>query len=106
MERGIKHSYTNSYTKNKLSEVGREDFQKWNKSAQKVDFVIAGSIKFRIFNCRKLKNSYTYSDTKIRSKHEKTAIESSLLRFLCGATGNTFRVKLCGSLGVIIQLYN
>lgn len=45
-ERGIKHSYTNSYTKNKLSEVGREDFQKWNRSAQKVDFVIAGSIKF------------------------------------------------------------
>ena len=46
MERRIKHSYTNSYTKNKLSEVGREDFQKWNRSAQKVDFVIAGSIKF------------------------------------------------------------
>ena len=44
--KGNKHSYTNSYTKNKLSEVGREDFQKWNRSAQKVDFVIAGSIKF------------------------------------------------------------
>jgi len=46
MERRIKHSYTNSYTKNKLSEVGREDFQKWNRSAQKIDFVIAGGIKF------------------------------------------------------------
>ena len=45
-ERGIKHSYTNSYTKNQLSEVGSEDFQKWNRSAQKADFAITRSIKF------------------------------------------------------------
>ena len=30
-------------------------------------------------------------DTKIPSKHEKTATESLLLRFLCGATGNRTR---------------
>ena len=36
-------------------------------------------------------NSYTYSDTKVAAKHEKTAIEASLLRFLCGATGNRTR---------------
>ena len=45
-KRGTKDSYTNSYTRNQLSEVGRKDFQKWNGSAQKADFAIAGSIKF------------------------------------------------------------
>ena len=39
----------------------------------------------------KLQNSYTYSDTKIPSKHEKTAIEASLLRFRRGVTGNRTR---------------
>ena len=42
----ISNSFWKSIRINKLSEVGREDFQKWNRSAQKVDFVIAGSIKF------------------------------------------------------------
>ena len=46
MERRIKHSYTNSYTKNQLAKVDRKEFQKWIRSAQKADFVIAGSIKF------------------------------------------------------------
>ena len=32
-------------------------------------------------------NSYTYSDTKIPSKQEKTATESLLLRFRRGVTG-------------------
>ena len=36
---------------------------------------------------QKLQNSYTYSDTKIPSKHEKTATEALLLRFFRGVTG-------------------
>ena len=54
-------------------------------------FKVAGSIKFRIFNCRKLQNSYTYSDTKVAAKHEKTATEALLLRFRRGVTGNRTR---------------
>ena len=46
LERGIKHSYTNSYTKNQLAKVDRKEFQKWIRSTQKAYFVIAGSIKF------------------------------------------------------------
>ena len=38
-------------------------------------------------------NSYTYSDTKITVKHEKTATEVLLLRFVCGATGTTFEER-------------
>ena len=91
MERRIKHSYTNSYTKIQLLKVSHEVSQKWNRSALEADFAIAGSIKFRIFNCRKLQNSYTYSDTKITVKQEKTATEVLLLRFVCGATGNRTR---------------
>ena len=41
-----RNSYTNSYTKNQLAKVYRKEFQKWIRSAQKADFVIAGSIKF------------------------------------------------------------
>ena len=48
-------------------------------------------IKFRIFNCRTYQNSYTYSDTKLSQKQQKTATEALLLRFCCGATGNRTR---------------
>ena len=40
------------------------------------------------FNCRMYQNSYTYSDTKLSQKQQKTATEALLLRFCCGATGN------------------
>mgnify|MGYP003424134019 CR=1 FL=1 len=102
-------SYTNSYTYSytRFSALGKiyKIFKIGRSDSYRQDFKVAESIKFRIFNCRKLQNSYTYSDTKIRSKHEKTATESLLLRFRRGVTGNTFGVKLCGSLGVVIQLY-
>ena len=52
----------------KIFKIGHSD-------SYRQDFKVARSIKFRIFNCSKLQNSYTYSDTKILSKHEKTAIE-------------------------------
>ena len=43
------------------------------------------------FNCRAYQNSYTYSDTKLSQKQEKTATESLLLRFRRGVTGNRTR---------------
>ena len=47
-----------------------------------------------IFNRKSVESpdySYTYSDTKITVKQEKTATEVLLLRFVCGATGNRTR---------------
>ena len=66
-------------------------FKIGHSDSYRQDFKVAASIKFRIFNCRKLQNSYTYSDTKLSQKQEKTATEALLLRFLCGATGNRTR---------------
>ena len=87
-------SYTNSYTYSytRFSALGKiyKIFKIGHSDSYRQDFKVAGSIKFRIFNCSKLQNSYTYSDTKIPSKYEQTAIEASLLRFVCGVTGNTF----------------
>lgn len=78
-------SYTNSYTYSytRFSALGKiyKIFKIDHSDSYRQDFKVAGSIKFRIFNCRKLQNSYTYSDTKIRSKHEKTSTELLLLRF-------------------------
>ena len=88
-------SYTNSYTYSytRFSALGKiyKIFKIGHSDNYRHDFEVAGSIKFRNFNCRKLQNSYTYSDTKIRSKHEKTATEVLLLRFRRGATGNRTR---------------
>ena len=88
-------SYTNSYTYSytRFSALGKiyKIFKIGHSDSYRQDFKVAGSIKFRIFNCSKLQNSYTYSDTKIRSKHEKTATESLLLRFRRGVTGNRTR---------------
>lgn len=49
------------------------------------------SVLFYYVYRQRLQNSYTYSDTKIPSKHEKTATEALLLRFCCGVTGTTFK---------------
>ena len=86
-----RNSYTNSYTR--FSALGKiyKIFKIGHSDSYRQDFKVAGSIKFRIFNCRKLQNSYTYSDTKIPSKHEKTATEVLLLRFRRGVTGNRTR---------------
>ena len=70
-------------------------FKIGHSDSYRQDFKVAASIKFRFFNCRKLQNSYTYSDTKILSKHEKTAIEASLLRFVCGVTGTLYLPNYC-----------
>lgn len=87
-------SYTNSYTYSYTRFLGHKKIYKIFKighsDSYRQDFKVAGSIKFRIFNCRRLQNSYTYSDTKIRSNHEKTATEALLLRFCCGVTGTSF----------------
>ena len=51
------------------------------------------SVLFYYVYRQRLQNSYTYSDTKIPSKHEKTATEALLLRFCCGATGTTLALR-------------
>ena len=88
-------SYTNSYTYSytRFSALGKiyKIFKIGHSDSYRQDFKVAGSIKFRILNCRKYQNCYTYSDTKIPSKHEKTATEALLLRFRRGATGNRTR---------------
>ena len=88
-------SYTNSYTYSytRFSALGKiyKIFKIGHSDSYRQDFKVAGSIKFRILNCRKYQNCYTYSDTKIPSKHEKTATEALLLRFRRGVTGNRTR---------------
>ena len=88
-------SYTNSYTYSYTRFLGHKKIYKIFKighsDSYRQDFKVAGSIKFRIFNCRTYQNSYTYSDTKLSQKQQKTATEALLLRFLCGATGTTFK---------------
>lgn len=70
-----RNSYTNSYTYSytRFSALGKiyKIFKIGHSDSYRQDFKVAGSIKFRIFNCSKLQNSYTYSDTKIPLKHEK-----------------------------------
>ena len=111
-----RNSYTNSYTYSytRFSALGKiyKILKIGHSDSYRQDFKVAGSIKFRIFNCSKLQNSYTYSDTKIPSKYEKTAIEASLLRFFCGVTGNRtrdtriFSNKLINSESTVYQLDN
>ena len=88
-------SYTNSYTYSYTRFLGHKKIYKIFKighsDSYRQDFKVAGSIKFRIFNCRTYQNSYTYSDTKLSQKQQKTATEALLLRFCCGATGNRTR---------------
>ena len=91
MERRIKHTYTNSYTKNLVIKSQSRSFSKVEQKCSKSRFCNCRKYQIRKFNCRKLQNSYTYSDTKITVKQEKTATEVLLLRFVCGATGNRTR---------------
>ena len=82
------NSYTYSYTRFSGLEIKYKIFKIGLSDSYRGDLKVAGGIKFRIFNCRKYQNSYTYSDTKMSQKQQKTATESLLLRFLCGATRN------------------
>ena len=46
LERGIKRSYTNSYTKIQRLKASQKLYLKWSRSEQKTDFAVVGSIKF------------------------------------------------------------
>ena len=77
--------------KNLVIKSQSQSFSKVEQKCSGSRFCNCRKYQIRKFNCRKLQKSYTYSDTKVAAKHEKTATEALLLRFCCGVTGNRTR---------------